>query len=123
MRTFAVALALLVATAGAATAAGQQRCSRDSFPVGGRSLTVTVCAAAAQGQRLDVSEAFARDGRSFSRTTAIDVVPGAQVSRAADDVSLAPLGLSSLLHLTLAYREGTVTIEHALLSPGAVPLK
>ena len=41
----------------------------------------------------------------------------------AEDVSLAPLGLQYTLHLTLAYRQAAVSIEHALLLPGAVPLK
>jgi hypothetical protein len=36
---------------------------------------------------------------------------------------LAPLGLAYTLHLTLAYRGSAASIEHALLLPGAVPLK
>jgi hypothetical protein len=45
------------------------------------------------------------------------------VSRGVDDVPLNPLGLSSTLHLTLTYADGKVSVEHALLLPGAVPLK
>ena len=44
-------------------------------------------------------------------------------ARAVDDVSLTPLGLPYTMHLTLAYRDAAVAVEHALLLPGAVPLK
>lgn len=123
MRTFAAVLALLVLTAGAAGAQGQQRCSRESFPVNGHAIAVTVCAAAPQGSHVAVSETFARGAQSFGRSTTIDVLPGADVSRAVDDASLTPFGIPYTLHLTLAYRGGGVAIEHALLLPGAVPLK
>jgi hypothetical protein len=46
MRTFAAVLALLAASTVPALPQPAQRCSRDTFPVGGQSVAVTVCAGA-----------------------------------------------------------------------------
>jgi hypothetical protein len=124
MRTFVAVLALLAASVAPALTQPAQRCSRDAFPVAGQSVAVTVCAGAPDGAKtVAVTETFKNATASFNHTTSIEVLPGAAVSRAVDDVSLAPLGLQYTLHLTLAHREAAVTIEHALLLPGAVPLK
>jgi hypothetical protein len=123
MRSFAAVLALLALSAAPAAAQPAQRCSHDTFDVGGKALAVTVCAAAPAGGKVAVSESFKGGSGSFSRSTAIDVLGDAAVSRAVDDAGLNPLGINGTLHLTLAYRGGAVTIEHALLLPGATPLK
>lgn len=119
-----VAALALVATSVAADAQPAGRCSHEAFPVAGQSIGVTVCAGASDGAKsVPVNETFKGRAGSFSHTASIDVLPGAATSRAVDDVGLTPLGLPYTLHLTLAYREGLVSIEHALLLPGAVPLK
>jgi hypothetical protein len=101
-----------------------QRCSRETFPVGGQPVAITVCAGAPDsGKTVAVTETFKNAATSFTHTTSIEVLKGAAASRATDDVSLAPLGLQFTMHITLAYREAGVVIEHALLLPGAVPLK
>ena len=124
MRTFVAVLALVVSSSAVAFAQPAQRCSREAFAVGGQSVAVTVCAAAAEGAKsVPVTETFKGASGSFNHTTTIDVLKGATVSRAVDDVSLSPIGLAYTLHLTLAYRDSGVSIEHALLLPGAVPLK
>ncbi|HEY0615432.1 MAG TPA: hypothetical protein VGC96_12350 [Candidatus Elarobacter sp.] len=124
MRTFVAVLALLAASIAPALPQPAQRCSHDSFAVGGQPVAVTVCAGAPDsGKTVAVTETFKNAAASFNHSTSIEVLPGAAASRAVDDVSLAPLGLPYTLHLTLAYREAAVTIEHALLLPGAVPLK
>lgn len=123
MRTFAALVALL-AIAGAAPAAAQpERCSHETFPVGGSSVAVSVCAAPPAGREVSVSETFSHGSQSFGRSATIEVLNGADVSRAVDDASLTQFGLPYTLHLTLAYKGGSVVIEHALLLPGAVPLK
>ncbi|HEV3088790.1 MAG TPA: hypothetical protein VGX96_16380 [Candidatus Elarobacter sp.] len=124
MRTFAAVAVLLAASIGPAFAQNPaQRCSHETFPVGGQSVVVTVCAGAPDGGKtVAVTETFKGAAASFNHTTSIEVLAGA-TSRAVDDVSLAPLGLQYTLHITLAYRDAAVTIEHALLLPGAVPLK
>jgi len=100
------------------------RCTHETFPVGGQSVTATVCAGAPDsGQTVAVAETFKTGTASFNHTGSIAVLSGASASRAVDDIALAPLGLQYTLHLTLAYRDATVIIEHALLLPGAIPLK
>jgi hypothetical protein len=124
MRTFVAVLALFVASIAPALPQPASRCSREVFPVAAQAVSVTVCAGAPDsGKTVAVTETFKNAKASFDQTTSIEVLPGAAASRAVQDVSLAPLGLQFTLHLTLAYREAAVTIEHALLLPGAVPLK
>ncbi len=124
MRTTVAVLAFLAASTVSALAQPAQRCSHETFAVGGQPVTVTVCAGPPDGAKtVAVSETFKGATTSFNHTVSIEVLPGAAASRAVDDVALAPLGLQYTLHLTLAYREAAVTIEHALLLPGAVPLK
>jgi hypothetical protein len=124
MRTFVAVLALLAASIVPALPQPAQRCSRDTFPVGGQSVAVTVCAGAPDsGKSVAVAETFKTAAASFNHSSSIEVLPGAAASRTVEDVSLAPLGLQYTLHLTLAYRQAAVSIEHALLLPGAVPLK
>lgn len=124
MRTYVAVLALLAASIAPALAQSPaQRCSRETFPVGGQSVQVTVCAGAPNGGKtVSVTETFKGAATSFSHGTSIEVLGGA-TSRGIDDVSLTPLGLPYTMHLTLAYRDAGVMIEHALLLPGAVPLK
>ena len=124
MRTFVAVLVLLAASIAPVLPQPAQRCSRDTFPVGGQSVAVTVCAGAPDsGKSVAVTESFKTTAASFNHSSSIEVLPGAAASRTVEDVSLAPLGLQYTLHLTLAYRQAAVSIEHALLLPGAVPLK
>jgi hypothetical protein len=64
-----------------------------------------------------------RGAQRLSRPLTIDVVKGATITRAVDDVPLADLGSAKQLHLTIAYRNGEAVLEHALLLPGAVVIK
>ena len=123
MRTFVIAAALLIAGLAPAVAQPAQRCSTESFPVGGQAVAVTVCAGAPDGRAVPVAETFKTASGSFSHSTSIEVLPGAAVSRSVDDVALGPLGLNYTMHLTLAYAGGAARIEHVLLLPGAIPLK
>ena len=127
MRTFVTVLALVAAGIGPVLAQPGQsasRCTHETFPVGGQPIVVTACAGAPDsGETVAVTETIKGASGSFNHTTSIEVLPGASASRAVDDVALAPLGLQYTLHLTLAYRDATVIVEHALLLPGAVPLK
>jgi hypothetical protein len=121
MRTFVAFLLFLVAGSSAAQAQ-PARCSHDTFDVNGP-VTVTVCAGAPEGRNVPVTETVKAASGSFTHTTTIEVLPGASASRTIDDLSLAQLKLPYTLHVTLAYRDGAASIEHALLLPGAVPLK
>lgn len=123
-RSIVGAFALAATSVATASAQPAVRCSHEAFPVAGQSIGVMVCAGAPDGAKsVQVTETFKGRAGAFSHTTSIDVLPGAATSRTVDDVGLTPLGLPYTLHLTLAYREALVSIEHALLLPGAVPLK
>ena len=124
MRSFAALAAVLALCTAPAGAQPAQRCSHDTFAVAGTPVAVTVCAGAPEnGKAVAVTETFKGPASSFNHATSIDVLPGVAASRTVDDVSLAPLGLAYSLHLTLVYKEAAISIEHALLLPGAVPLK
>jgi len=116
-------VAALIAASGIAGAQPAAHCSHESFPVDGSPLAVTLCAPPDATSPLALTETLARGSASFERTLTIDVVRGASVTRAVDEIPLDPLGSAKHLHLTIAYRDGNATIEHALLLPGALVLK
>ena len=112
-----------LAAAGTVLAQGGDRCTSDVLAVDGEPVSATFCVSGSPAQQVIVGETFARGGRTFSRALSIDLVNGATVTRAIDDVPLAQLGSNKELHLTIAYQDGTATLEHALLLPGAIVLK
>jgi hypothetical protein len=120
MRTFVLALGLVAVSAVAAGAQPVERCSHDIFAIGGQPVGVSVCGPS--NGLVAVTETV-KGTSTISHAATIQVLAGAAISRGVDDVALAPLGLSATLHLTLAYADGKVSVEHALLLPGAVPLK
>lgn len=127
MRAFPAAVALLAAAvlAGPSSAAAQQpspRCSHDVFPIGGQAVVVAACATAQNGT-IAVSESVRGASGALTHATTMSLLAGASVARTVDDIPLQQLGLAYTLHLTLAYRDGQMTVEHALLLPGARPLK
>jgi hypothetical protein len=126
------AFAMTIALLGTASAGAQgDACSRDTLTVDGSPVEVTLCVPPAPAARkgegkpvsVSVSETFASGGTSFSRSVALDFLEGAETSRTIDDVPLHKLGIGKSLHLTIAYRAGTVRLEHAMLVPGAISLK
>jgi len=128
MRTIARSLAgtvagLLILAPAAAGADPADRCTHESWSVDGAPLTATLCVPAGAGARVTVGETFTRNGQSVDRTIDLDVVDGAEAARAIDTIPLDAIGSSKQLHLTIVYRAGRATVEHALLLPGAVVLK
>jgi hypothetical protein len=122
MRSFAAVLALLASSAAPALAQNEH-CARESFDIQGKTVTVSACPGTPDGHAVPVTETIKSGSNSISHNASIPLLPGAGVSRGIDDVSLTSLGVPGTLHLTLAYREGSLAIEHALLLPGAIPLK
>jgi len=118
----ATTVACLILT-GTGLAQDGDRCTHDLLTVDGAALTATFCVTASADRHVVVSETFARGGQSFSRSLSIDVVAGADVTRAVDDIPLADVGSAKQLHATIAYRGGVATLEHALLLPGALVVK
>ncbi len=127
MRTIARSLggtiAGMVLLGSAASADPAGRCTVERWTVDGTALTATLCVPLAHSSHVTVSETFARDGQNESRSLDVDVVGGIDVTRAIDDVDLAGVGSTKQLHLTIVYRNGMASVEHALLLPGAVVLK
>ena len=115
--------AVLVLTAATAASAQSDRCTKDALTIEGAPVTATICIpAGATVPKLAVTETLSGRTGTLSHTTSFDLLP-AGVSRTVDDIALDKLGSRRTLHVTLVYREGVVTLEHALLLPGAIPVK
>ncbi len=120
----ALLLSSVLLAAGGATAA--PACSSDAFTIDGSTLTVSLCAPSdAKGQSTaHVTETLSVRGQApYVRDVTLELVSGAESSRTIDDAPLQRLGFARTLHLTIAYRNGSVRLEHALLVPGAIALK
>jgi hypothetical protein len=109
--------------AGATALAQSENCTHDELAVDGGSIAAAFCVSAAPADHVTVTETFNRGGQHMTRPLEIDIVDGAPVTRAVDDVPLTDFGSNQQLHLTIAYRNGRATLEHALLLPGALVLK
>jgi hypothetical protein len=123
VRSLAGTTVAFLAAMGTVMAQSGDRCTHDTLTVDGQPLTATLCVASPSDTHVTVNETFARAGAELNRPLSIDLVSGASVTRAIDDVPLATLGSNKQLHLTIAYASGTATLEHALLLPGALVLK
>lgn len=123
-----LALALALSATGPAWAQGN-RCTRETLAVKGTPVTVGYCvfseASATAGHDLpvQVTESYSTSRGSFSQQSTFRFIAGESASRVIEDVALARLGLEGTLHLTLVYRGGTVRVESALLTPGAITIK
>ena len=126
------ALVLIVALAGRPVGAQPEGCSQDTLRVDDVPLEVSLCVPPlGEGRKreesasvnVSVTERFAARGQSFSRVVPLEFMAGAQTSRTMDDVALGKLGIERTLHLTIVYKPGHAHLEHAMLLPGAVPLK
>jgi len=122
------ALALVLASAGSASAQGS-RCTRETFPVSGTPLTVSYCVSgekppgAGGDLPVRVTENYSTPRGSFSQQNTLQFIAGEAASRVIEDVALTRVGLEGTLHLTLVYRGGLVRVESALLTPGAITIK
>jgi len=114
----------LVAGLGLAASAQGQRCSHDRLDIDGIAVAATFCVpAGGAAPNVSVTETFTARGKTIGKSTPLALVAGARTSRTIDDVDLTPIGAKRSLHMTLAYREGAIVLEHALALPGAIPLK
>jgi hypothetical protein len=124
------ALALLIAsaalTAGSANAA---QCTVEVLTVQGTPVTISYCVTAAprstgtQEIIVPVLATYSAPGRSLRRSSELHFLAGEGVSRVLESLELSQLGLRGTLHLTLAYIQGLVHVEGALLTPGAITIK
>jgi hypothetical protein len=120
-------LALSIGTSAQAQSAG--RCTRETLSVRGTPLTVSYCvtrvADAAPGRDLpvEVAENFSTPRGAWSQQTTLRFIAGEEASRVIEDLPLSRVGLAGVLHMTLLLRGGSVHVDSAMLTPGAVSIK
>ena len=131
-RVLVAGAALLSSRVSPALAAG---CSTDVFAIDGNAVNVELCStraplAAAHGKAVPaqggdaVRETITVKGRPpLVREVRYQSATGDATARSLDDIPLAALGIGKTMHVTLAVHDGNVRLEHALLVPGATPLK
>lgn len=130
---FAASLLTIAIWAVAVPASAQNDgCSHDVFMIDGASVAVGICSVgpppalgAGQSASVRLVESVAGKGTTFKREVILNFLGAGKgrLARSIDDVDLGQLGILKSLHLTIGYRDATVTLEHALLVPGAQSLK
>lgn len=122
----AVLALVLVLTAGAAAPSGE-RCSHETVSVRGTPVTIVLCVTAAADAggvtTVTLDGSFQAKQNSFNQRSSIRFITGEGPARALQSVDLSPLGLTGVLHMTLLYSGNVVSMEHALLTPGAITIK
>jgi hypothetical protein len=127
--TSVVAAGALTGILTGAAAAQGSRCTRETLSVKGVPLTASYCissettAATAHDISVAVAESYVTARGSLSQQNTLQFISGENASRFIEDVPLTRLGLEGVLHVTLVYRGGTIRIESALLTPGAIAIK
>ena len=112
-----------------AAAQSQTHCTREILNVTGTPVTVSYCvisaARSADGRETiaQVQETFSSSRGSFGQNAPLSFLTGNDPSRVIEDVSLARLGMTGTLHLTLIMRSERVLVEAAILTPGAIVVK
>jgi hypothetical protein len=128
----ALALALPVAVLTLSKAAQAQpagRCTRETLSVRGTPLTATYCVvgtgSASPGRDLPVrvSESYSTPHGSWSTDSTLQFIAGEEASRVMKDLPLDKVGMQGTLHLTLLLRGGTIHVDSAMLTPGAITVK
>ncbi len=128
-RRIALATALALSLGGAAQAQPAVRCTHETLNVRGTPLAATYCvsgaATAAPGRDLPirVSERFSTAHGSVSQDATLQFIAGEEASRTIQDLPLERLGMQGVLHLTLLLQGGTVRVDSAMLTPGAITVK
>jgi hypothetical protein len=103
-------------------------CSRETLQVHGTPVTISYCVTGpGTGQigeeDLPVQATYSDGGTSFVKTSVMKFATNVGPARLLESVDLAPLGITGTLRLTLVYAQGTVRIQNALLTPGAITIK
>ena len=131
MKRALVVLLLLALCAGPALPAqASSHCATRAASIEGSAVEITLCAgashavssAAGKVVTVDLEQQFKAPKGSFAQTGPVEFLAGAAVSRAILDVAIDKLGIAKTLHMTLTLKDGRVTLEHAMLLPGAIPV-
>lgn len=132
--TLAAALALSVPLlvlgfSKAAQAQPADRCTHETLDLRGTPLTASYCiesiGAAAPGRDLPVrlSQSYSTPHGSWSQDSTLQFISGEAASRVIQDLPLDHVGMQGTLHITLVLRGGTVHVDSAMLTPGAITIK
>ncbi|HEX3368385.1 MAG TPA: hypothetical protein VHS56_02325 [Candidatus Cybelea sp.] len=122
-------LATMVAVALPGAVAAAPACTTETLPVGRAPVSVSYCvtgparATASHEIIVPVSATFSAPGGTLRRTSELHFLAEEAASRVLESLDLTKLGLTGTLHLTLAYIQGAVRVEGALLTPGAITIK
>lgn len=122
-------LATLVAVALPAAAAAAPACTSETLSVGGTPVSVSYCvlgparATASHEIIVPVAATFSAPGGTLRRSSDLHFLAEESTSRVLESLDLTKVGLTGTLHLTLAYIQGGVRVEGALLTPGAITIK
>ncbi len=128
-RQIALATALALSLGAAAQAQPAGRCTRETLNVRGTPLSASYCVVgtgtASPGRDLPVrvSESYSTPHGSWTQDVTLQFIAGEESSRVIQDLPLDKVGLQGTLHLTLLLRGGTVHVDSAMLTPGAVTIK
>ncbi len=124
-----LALAALATLVGAPALAGPA-CSRATLSVTGVPVTIAYCVDGSPRPTpgaevlVPVTATYSAPGGSMQTSGQYRFIAGEAVSRIVQNVALDRLGMpGKTLHLTLIYTDGTVRVEGALLTPGAITVK
>ncbi len=125
----ALAILTILAAVAAPASGAAPLCTQETLTVEGSPLTVAYCVSAtprangADEVIVPVSARYAAPGGTLARAIELHFVAGEGVSRVLESLDLTKVGLTGVLHLTLAYAHGLVRVEGALLTPGAITIK
>ena len=107
----------------------QSRCTAETLSIAKTRVSATYCIVSERNDTsahtvaVIVDETFATGSTTFTQRSTLGFVAAAGEAQTIDDVSLEHIGLAYTLHQTLTYAQGEVRLKHALLLPGAVPVK
>ncbi len=128
-RSFAPLLALAAMLAVASPALAQAACTNEGFTVEGSPLSIELCLRsvtldpATSSRTAHVEATTSTPSRSATVQLALLLPMGSASANAPASIELTPVGLVGTLHLTLHVTPDSVSIDSALLTPGAVIIK
>lgn len=127
MRALTIFIVLILSTVRATLSAPP--CTQETLTVEGAPVTIGYCisgplrANGADEVVVPVTASYSAPGGTVRRPIDLHFIAGEGVSRVLQSLDLTKLGLTGTLHLTLAYSQGLVRLEGALLTPGAITIK
>jgi hypothetical protein len=122
-------LATMVAVALPGAAAAAPACTSETLSVTGTPVSVAYCVSgparvtSSHEIIVPVTATFSAPGGVLRRISELHFLAEESTSRVLESLDLTKVGLTGTLHLTLAYIQGAVRVEGALLTPGAITIK